>query len=254
MAATKSKQPRKTAEDRLVAAPADRQSAIPPVSSERAELSAKRAAFEIAIVAVGVLLALIVDEARQSSADQALAEEARTAMRAEIDENRVRLASKIVLLHQAHQALQQNPAAGPELVARPSNFQIAMTDAAWTMAVQTGALRHIEEKERQSLAYVYTSQNIYNSLLAEEMNHWTALATAGHSDPAVKLWMAYAQRVGISVCIATIRIERFRNPKLAAARLQPLCQRYRLSTPPANLYRAMGVSMPNTNWRPGGDF
>lgn len=201
-----------------------------------------------------MLLALLVDEVRQSSADRALAEEATTAMRAEIDENRVRLASKIMLLHQAYRALQQNPAAGPDLVARPSNFQIAMTEAAWTMAVQTGALRHMDDHERQSLAYVYTSQNIYNSLLAEEMNHWTALATSRPGDAAVKLWMAYAQRVGISVCIATIRIERFRNQKLPAARLQPLCQRYRLSTPPAQLYRAMGVPMPTTVWRPGGDF
>ena len=237
-----------------MAAPDDDRSTVVPVVQQHAEISVRKAAFEIAIVAIGVLLALIVDEARQSSADRALAEEARAAMRAEIDENRVRLASKLVLLHQAYRTLEGNPSAGPQLVARPSNFQIAMTDAAWTMAVQTGALRHIDKEERQALAYAYTSQDIYNSLLAEEMKHWTALATAGPGDPAIRLWRAYAQRVGISVCIATIRIERFRNPKLPTARLQPLCQRYRLSTPPAYLYRALRVSMPNTSWRPGGDF
>ena len=254
MAATKPRQSRKTAKLPVIAAPTERQPNAEAPSRRKTDFTAKKAAFEIAIVAVGVLLALVVDQARQSWADRALAAEARTAMGAEIDENRVRLASKLVLLHQAYQALQQDPGAGPALVSRPSNFQIAMTDAAWTMAVQTGALRHMNEPERQSLAYVYTSQDIYNRLLAEEMNHWTGLATAGPGDPGVRLWLAYAQRVAISVCIATIRIERFRNPRLPTARLQPLCQRYRLSTPPAQLYRAMGVAMPSTSWRPGGEF
>lgn len=226
----------------------------PAPSRPQSDFTLKKAAFEIAIVAVGVLLALIVDEARQSRADRALAEEAKTAMAAEIRENQVRLASKLALLHQAHQQLQQDPGAGPELVGRGSNFQIAMTNAAWSMAVQTGALRHIGQQERQSLAYVYASHDIYNRLLAEEMNHWTALAAAAPGDAAVKLWMAYAQRVAGSICITTIRIERFRNPGFPTARLQPLCQRYRPSVPPTQLYRALGLPMPNTDWRPGGEY
>ncbi len=244
----------KTAMPSVIEAPT--QPPAPPIEplQQQTEFSFKKAAFEIMIVTVGVLLALFVDEARQSRADDALAAEARTAMRAEIEQNRVRLASKLLLLHLAYVELQRNPAAGPALVARPSNFQIALTDAAWTMTVQTGALRHIPQQERQPLAYVYTSQDIYNRLLAEEMNHWTALAAAGSGDAAVKLWMAYAQRVGISVCITTTRIERFRDPKLPTEKLQPMCQRYRLSIPPAQLYRAMGVPMPNTSWRPGGEF
>jgi hypothetical protein len=254
LVATKSNRPPKRAKQPVTAASVEPRSTPAARSRQHREFALKKAAFEIVIVTVGVLLALIVDEARQSRADRALAEEARTAMRAEIDQNRVRLASKLTLLHQAYQTLQQNSGAGPALVGRPSNFQIAMTDAAWTMAVQTGALRHIPQQERETLVYLYTSQDIYNQLLAEEMNHWTALATAGPGDAAVKLWMAYAQRVGISVCIATIRIERFRNPRLPTARLQPVCQRYRLSIPPAQLYRAMGVQMPNTSWRPGSEF
>lgn len=223
-------------------------------SPPNSEFTLRKAAFEIAIVMVGVLLALIVDEARQSQADRAVAQEVRTAMRAEIDENRVRLASKLVLLHQAHETLRRDPAAGPALVEGAANFQIAMSDAAWAMAVQTGALRHMEQQERQSLAYVYASHEIYNQLLAEEMNRWTALATADSDGAAVKLWAAYAQRIGISSCIATIRIERYRNPELATDKLQPLCQRYRLSVPPAKLYRAMGLAMPNTSWRPGREY
>lgn len=175
-------------------------------------------------------------------------------MQAEIDQNRVRLATKLALLHQAHQALEREPSAGPALVARPSNFQIAMTDAAWIMAIQTGALRFLDEQERQSLAYVYTSQDIYNRLLAEEMNHWTALAAAEPNDRAVKLWKPYAQRVGIGACIASIRIERFRKPDIPPPRLQRACESYRLTTPPEELYRQLGFEQPDSRWRPGGEF
>ena len=153
-----------------------------PPARPSSDFTLKKAAFEIGIVTVGVLLALIVDEARQSREDSALAEESITAMRAEIDENRVRLASKLALLHQAHEELRANPSAGPALVGRGANFQIAMTDAAWMMAVQTGALRHNGLRERQSLAYAYASQDIYNQLLAEEMRHWTDLAAAAPGD------------------------------------------------------------------------
>ena len=218
------------------------------------EFSLRKALFEIAIVAVGVLLALIVDEARQTRADQALAKEARTAMRAEIEQNRIRLAAKLALLHDAYGRLEQDPAAGPELVSQAANFQITLTEGAWVMALQTGALRLLDQPERQSLAYVYTSHDIYNQLLAEEMNRWTALAAAGPGDPELKLWKAYAQRVGIGGCIAAIRIERFRDPNLPADRLQRICRRYRLSMSPQALYAAMGLPLPDTNWRPGGEF
>lgn len=238
--------------ENLSADPAPASAAAGPVPN--AELTLRKAAFEIAIVTVGVLLALLMDEARQSRADRVMAEEVRTAMRTEIEENRVRLASKLMLLHQAHQTLRENPAAGPALVEGAANFQIAMTDTAWAMAVQTGALRHMDKQERQSLAYVYASHEIYNQLLAEEMNRWTSLAIAGQDDTAVKMWMAYAQRIGISSCITSLRIESYRNPKLPTDRLQPLCQRYRLSVPPAKLYRALGVVMPNTSWRPGREY
>ena len=229
-------------------------SAGPPPPRRNGEFNLRTALFEIAIVAVGVLLALIVDEARQSGVDRALASEARTAMRAEIDQNRIRLAAKLALLHQSYRALEADPAAGPSLVQQRSNFQIMLTDAAWVMAAETGALPLLDEKERQSLAYVYTSHEIYNELLAEEMKHWTALAASTPGDTTVPLWKAYAHRVAAGVCIAAIRIERFRNPALPAPRLQQSCQRYRLSVPPGQLCKELGFRMPDTGWRPGSDF
>lgn len=223
------------------------------MAAPRSDFTLRKALFEIAIVAVGVMLALLVDEARQARSDRALAEEARVAMRAELDQNRVRLATKLALLHRAHRQLDRNPSAGATLVDQGGNFQITLTDAAWTMAVQTGALRFLDQRERQALSYVYTSHDIYNRLLSEEMNHWTALAT-GPDDDEIKLWKAYARRVAVGGCISSIRIERYRNPALPAEPLRRACQGYRPSVPPSQLYRQLGYPMPDTNWRPGGEF
>lgn len=218
------------------------------------EFSLAKAVFEIAIVAIGVLLALVVDQARQSRADGLLAKEATGAMRAEIEQNRIRLATKLELLHRAFTALETNPAAGPTLVDQGANFQITMNDAAWTMAVQTGTLRLLGPKERQALGYIYSSHDIYNRLLAEEMSRWTALAAADAEGSDLKMWKAYARRVGVGACISTIRIERFRNPGLSAEPLRKTCQRYRPSIPVETLFRDLGIPMPNINWRPGGEF
>lgn len=224
--------------------------AAPAVQSD---FTLKKAVFEIAIVAVGVLLALFVDQARETRADRILADQARMAIRTEIDQNRVRLATKLSLLHNAYIKLERDPLAGPDLVEQGANFQITLTDAAWTMAVQTGAMRLLQDRERQALGYVYSSHDIYNRLLAEEMNHWTTLA-AGPDERATRLWKAYARRVAVGGCISSIRIERFRNPALPAEPLRQACQRYQLSVPPPQLYRQLGYPMPDANWRPGGEF
>ena len=219
----------------------------------QSDFTLKKALFEIAIVAVGVLLALLVDQARQSRTDRALTEEARRTVRTELNQNRVRIATKLSLLHNAYRQFERDPAAGPTLVEQGANFQITLTDAAWTMAHQTGAMRLLDDRERQALGYVYNSHDIYNQLLAEEMAHWTMLA-AGPDEKAIKLWKAYARRVAVGGCISSIRIERFHNPALPAERLRLACQRYRVSMPPQQLYRQLGYPMPDANWRPGGEF
>lgn len=228
---------------------------IDPVAANAAQsdFTLRKAIFEIAIVAVGVLLALMVDQARQTQNDRALTEETRKAMKTELDQNRVRIATKLSLLHNAYLKLERDPAAGPSLVEHGANFQITLTDAAWTMAFQTGAMRLLHDRERQALGYVYNSHDIYNRLLAEEMNHWTVLA-AGPDEKAIRLWKAYARRVAVGGCISSIRIERFHNPALPAEPLRRACQRYQVSIPPQQLYRQLGYPMPDANWRPGGEF
>ena len=219
----------------------------------RSDFTLKKALFEIAIVAVGVLLALLVDQARQSRTDRALTEEARRAMKTELDQNRVRIATKLTLLHNAYLEIDRDPAAGARLVEQGANFQITLTDTGWQMALQTGAMRLLTERERQALGYVYNSHEIYNRLLAEEMAHWTTLAT-GPDEKAIKLWEAYARRVAVGGCISSIRIERFQNPALSPEPLRRACQRYQVSMPPQQLYRQLGYPRPDANWRPGGEF
>jgi hypothetical protein len=122
------------------------------------------------------------------------------------------------------------------------------------MAIQTGSLRLLGPNERQALSYIYSSHDIYNRLLAEEMSRWTALADADAEGSDLKMWKAYARRVGVGACISTIRIERFRNPRLPPEPLRKTCQRYRPSIPVETLFRDLHIPMPDTNWRPGGEF
>ena len=218
------------------------------------EFTLKKAIFEIAIVAIGVLLALGVDEIRQSQADRALVLETEAGTRAEMQQNRVRLVTKLAMLHQAYDALAANPAIGPKLVEQRANFQIELADAAWTMAQQTGALRLIDAKKRQGFATIYASHAIYNRILAEEMNRWAELAASTPNDRSVVIWKAFARRVGGGACISLMRIERIRNPKVPISRLQEGCAAYSPSVSPEEIYRRFGLEAPRTRWRPGSDF
>lgn len=218
------------------------------------ELNLKKAIFEVVIVAVGVLLALGVDEIRESRADQALVAETEKALRTEVEQNRVRLVTKLDKLNHAYEALSANPAIGPALVEQRANFQIETADAAWTMAQQTTALRLMDATKRQAFATIYASHNIYNRILAEEMNHWSDLAASAPNDHSVIMWKAYARRVGGGACFSLMRIERFRNPALPIARLQRGCANYSPSLAANVIYRRFGLEMPHTRWQPGSDF
>lgn len=222
--------------------------------SMRGEFSLRKALFEIAIVAIGVLLALGVDEIRQTQSDRALVGEIDSSLRAEVEQNRVRLVTKLAMLNHAFAALETDPSAGPRLVEQRANFQIELADAAWTMAQETSALRLMNAKERQAFATIYASHAIYNRILAEEMNRWAELAAASPNDRSVTLWKAYARRVGGGACISLMRIERLRNPEWPIAKLQQGCADYNPAVTPNVIYRKFGLKMPRTRWTPGSDF
>lgn len=218
------------------------------------ELGPKKALFEIAIVAMGVLLALGVDQVRQSWSDRVLLTDTRNALRTEVDNNRIRLVTKLTKVYEAYLALEANPAAGPALVERRANYQIELAEAAWNMAQQTGALRLMDAKERQAFATSYASHDIYNRIVAEEMNHWAEMAASSEGDRSVTLWKAYALRVGGGACISLMRIERYSHPEVPVARLQQGCAGYTLSMSPEEIYQRFGLPMPHTRWQPGSDF
>lgn len=216
--------------------------------------SVRGALFEIMIVAVGVLLALLVDEARQSRERRQLATEALAAMQDELLTNRSRLFRKLGLLHRAYADLESDPSSAARLVAERRNQQMTLSDAAWVMTVETGALRLLEPAERTRYASVYTAKGTYYDILSEEMAHWSALAAYsadGESeqgiherDKAVRLWKAYATRVTLGICISAARIEIALNSKLPRDRLWATCRAYRLTQPPEQMYQGFGVPTP----------
>ena len=218
------------------------------------EFTLNKALFEIAIVAIGVLLALGVDEIRQSQADRALVREIDSTMRAEVEQNRVRLVTKLGMLNHAYHALASDPASGPKLVEQRANYQIELADAAWTMAQETSALRLMDASQRQVYSTIYASHAIYNRILAEEMNRWAELAAAKPNDRSVLIWKAFARRVGGGACISLMRIERFRIPQFPLPKLQQGCAAYNPSLSPEALYEKFGLEAPNKRWHPGSDF
>lgn len=210
--------------------------------------------FEIAIVAIGVILALLVDEWRQSRSDRDLRDQTRAAITREIDENRARLATKFAMMHDSYVALGDDPSRGPALVTRPSNLQLELSEAAWSNALNSGSLRLLPLDEQGELSTVYGTNAIYQSLIRTEMQYWTELAIDGADQRDVQRWRVYAQRLSISGCLALLRLELLRNPRFDVDKVQPVCMRNRPERAPADLYRELGIKMPQREWRPGGNF
>jgi len=223
-------------------------------ASRWGEFNLAKALFEVAIVAVGVLLALLVDEARQARENRQLAEEAIVAMRAELDDNRWRLVRKLELLHRAYLELEADPARAAQLVADRRNQQVTPSDTAWVMTVETGALRLLSPEERSRYGMVYTANKTYYDILAQEMTYWNGLAaypaddhspaTLRERDKAILLWKNWANRVALGVCISAARIELALHPQLPREKLWTTCRAYRVTEPPAGMYRGFGLPMP----------
>jgi hypothetical protein len=237
------------------AAPPPRPEASPARDDFRLDRpTLKRALFEVAIVAIGVLLALAADEARQMLGRQEAAREARSAVRSEMLENRGRLFNKLRLVGEAYRMLEADPEQAALLVRETRNRQVPLFDSAWTMAVETGALRWLPREERALLAEAYTSQRINHEVITQEMARWTELAAfpAGPLPAAddearlraVRVWQGYAVRVGVANCLHAARLERALDPRLPRESMFGLCDSYRPEHGPARLYRAWGVAAP----------
>jgi hypothetical protein len=225
-----------------------------PGGGQKGGFNLAKAGFEILIVAIGVLLALMVDEARQARENRQLAGEAIAAMRAELEDNRWRLVRKLELLHRAYLDLEANPDSAAQLVADRRNQQVTPSDTAWVMTVETGALRLLSPEDRSRYGMVYTANKTYYDILSQEMTYWNGLAaypagdrspqTLRERDKAILLWKNWANRVALGVCISAARIELALHPQLSREKLWATCRAYHVTEPPAGLYRAFGLPMP----------
>ena len=209
------------------------------------------------IVAVGVLLALLVDEAREARENRQLANEAVTAMRTELAATRSRFILKLDFMRQAYFALEADPSKAAQLVADRRNQQVTPSRTAWVMTTETGALRLLNADERSRYAMAYTAHEAYYDVVSQEMAHWAALAAYGADDQssdeirdrdkAIRLWKAWANRVSLAICISTARIELAFQPDLSREKLWATCRAFRVTQPATDLYKSFGLPMPSAS-------
>lgn len=208
-----------------------------------------RAIFEILIVAIGVLLALAVDEWREHQQQRQLADAARAAFRAEVIANRDRVILRQRRVAQLYKLVSAHPDEAGKFVFERRSRPLLLYDAAWTSAVQTGALRWLAPAERTMLAELYTAQNHTRELATQEITSWTELAAvdpearsaedASERTRRVRLWLAYAQRVQFSQCVNAGRYERVLGAKVRVEQLIEFCSTQPAARDPLLIYRQL---------------
>jgi hypothetical protein len=208
-----------------------------------------RAVFEILIVAIGVLLALAVDEWREHQQQRQLADAARAAFRTEVLANRDRVILRQRRVAQLYKLVSAHPEEAGRLVFERRSRPLLLYDAAWTSAVQTGALRWLAPAERTILAELYTAQNHTRELATQEVTSWTELAAidpeprsaedARDRARLVRVWLAYAQRVQLSQCVNAGRYERVLGARVRVEQLIEFCAAQPPDEDPVHIYRQL---------------
>lgn len=206
-----------------------------------------RGLFETIIVAVGVFLALAVDQWRERSEQRQLAQEARAALRAELMSNREVVLARIGRTSQLYVQAGAHPEQIAQFVFERRNRPPQLTDAAWTMTVQTGAIRWLDPVERARFAEVYAGYDRMRELISEELIRWTELAAfsgpgqsagiEGQRDRAIRVWQAFAQRAQMSQCVNAGRHERALGARMDERALYDFCAKRRPEEGPASIYR-----------------
>ena len=116
---------------------------------------------EIIIVAVGVFLALLVDQFRQDVQQRQLVTQARAAIHEEAQINLSRIARKLALMHRDASTVAARPELAPQLVEERANEDRPPFEAAWITATQTGGLRFIRADQVARISTAYTSEALY---------------------------------------------------------------------------------------------
>ncbi len=206
-----------------------------------------RGLFETVIVAVGVFLALFVDEWRERSEEWQLAQEARAALHGELLANREALLSRIRRTSQLYVQTAAHPDQVAHYVSERRNRPLQLTDAAWTMTVETGAIRWLEPGERTNLADIYAAHERMRDIVLEEMVRWTELAAFPSTptsaevvesrDRALRVWRAFAQRTQLAECISAGRYERALGAQVTIQQISDFCAKRSPAEDPASIYR-----------------
>ena len=206
-----------------------------------------RGIFETVIVAVGVFLALIVAEGRERSEQRQLANEARAALRTELLSNREAILARLRRTSQLYVQTGAHPDRVWQYVFERRNRPPQLTDAAWTMTVETGAIRWLNPNERTRIAEVYAGYERMRDIISEELIRWTELAAfsaktaspemQGERDRAIRVWQAFALRAQMAQCVNAGRHERALGAQVAEQQIYDFCAKRRPEEDPSSIYR-----------------
>jgi hypothetical protein len=202
---------------------------------------------EIIVIAIGILIAFGVDKWRDSMTENRLAEETRGSLQDEIRSNRDVVIERIRRISAVYRLTLEHPEEVGDYVFQRRNRPLLVSDAAWTMAVQTQALRQLAPAERDRMGRYFISQQHTRELADEEMAKWTELAAyrpqggntvnAVDRSRAILRWQAYAVRVQLAQCAALGGIERALGSNVPVARYEESCAEFSPDVDPAYIYK-----------------
>jgi len=203
--------------------------------------------FEVVIVAIGVVLGLAVNDWQGNVQRRQLASEARSALHSEIVANRNLVFARLRITAKLYALVSAHPDQVGKYVFERRNQPLLLSNSAWLLALDSGAARWLTTEERTSITGIYAEQDHIGELATEEMAKWTELAAyvgpAGNPDDAaaekraVRVWLAYAQRVQLGECIQAGRYERALGSTAALANFFNFCVTRRPEEDPGILYR-----------------
>jgi hypothetical protein len=209
--------------------------------------TARHGAFEVFIVAIGVVLGLAVSQWQEDVQKRQMAKEARVALRAEMIENRARVFRRARTIAGLYSSVSAHPDEVSEYVFENRNRTLVFADSAWTLAVDSGALRWLTQTERTNITGVYAAQRNARELAVEEMSKWSELAAfpgtnaskedIRDSSRAVRVWQAYAQRVQFAHCVMAARYEQALGAPIPMQEVGESCATRRPDLDPSYTYR-----------------
>jgi hypothetical protein len=200
----------------------------------------------VAMIAIGVLLALVVEEWREHRQQMELASEMRGALRAEIIANRDALVARMRRTAHLYALVQTTPEKVQSYVFERRNRPLVLNDAAWTMTINTGSLRWLTPTERANITQLYTEQRHARDLADEEMSKWTDLAAfdskqdlpenRSERERVMHVWLAFAERTQLAECATAGRYERALGARVPLGELIDFCASVSPEQDPAAIY------------------